>query len=326
MQLKMKNLLLMILASASIFATHKPMVHIDSIYSKPFVVDEWKNPGLYSPVNIFDGDVTTSYAATTCDTFFETSHGIDLTILFKKNILIDEIRIMNGLGRNDDLFKKNNRIKNIKIALYTESALRGEADPQVEEKGLADVKEFQIIKFTHEYNIRQIRLDSLDVYNGSKYNDTCITELEFYYKGQKIYINDVGKLKKTYIADLNKNLIKAFSDKEYEIYPDGSDDSMILYKDGNIKYKQADSFSLPPVDEIMPDRWKVESSKLYMRISNVWILYKYAFRTNTHDTMDIILYTNPYEYVPKDHPHRLYYKRLPDDYQFQLLNPRDIKK
>jgi hypothetical protein len=320
---------LMILINLCIgYAQQNQSVSIDYIHSGAIVVDEWKSPGLYSPVNIFDGNLNTIYAQRKCRSFRYESKGINFTVRFNRSVQIDEIRIMNGFGKNTDLFRKNSRIKSIRMELYADDGLKLDEKPTIETTVLNDTMEFQSLKFSKEHRVKLLKLITVDLYKGSKYDDTCMTELGFYYKGQKIKINDINNLKKEYITKVGNDLIKAFSDKTYVFDTDTWNDTVQLFKDGHIKYNQSDSYSNPPAKEIMPDSWKVENSRLYMKISGVWILYNYAIVESNPEGdpegktfWNIVLFTNPYEYVSNDHPYKIYYKRLPEDYKFEMFTP-----
>jgi len=297
---------------------------IDYIHSDALVVDEWKNPGLYSPVNILDGDINTSYAQRPCQGFRYSSIPITLTIRFKNPVTFDEIRIMNGFGRNEELFKKNNRIKKMLIGVSPIETGKYDNDPEEESVSFQDIKEFQSVKLSKMYSAKQVRFITEEIFKGTKYNDTCITELEFYNKSQKIDIMHVPRLKKAYITKIGRDITAAFSDKTYTFDTEGWNDTVDLSKDGSIKYHQSDSYGDPPINEIMPDKWKMENSRLYMRFNSKWILYNYAIvesNVEVRSVWNIILFTDLNDYIPENHPYKLYFKRRSDDYQFEMFTP-----
>lgn len=90
----------------------------------------------------------------------------------KKNYInADSIVIINGYVDfyHPDLFLKNNRIRKLRI-----SSLDVDTGFQ-KEYTLQDEANFQVVKFPKPVN--SVRIEILDVYQGTKYNDTAITAL-----------------------------------------------------------------------------------------------------------------------------------------------------
>lgn len=82
------------------------------------------------------------------------------------------LSIINGYAKSTDLYTKNNRVKKIRIEL---------SDGTVLEKSLSDgTLGFQTINFDNQVKIDFVKITVLDVYKGSKYSDTCISEIELY--------------------------------------------------------------------------------------------------------------------------------------------------
>jgi hypothetical protein len=308
----MRNLLkiniLFLLITIVNAAEQNQWVRIDYIQSYSGVLDEWKNPGLYSPVNIFDVDASTSYAGY-----------IYCKIYFDKPVNIDEIRIINGFAKNDDLYLKNNRIREFRIS-FDNSKLRGEGSSEY--FTLKDTIEFQSLKLKTIHYSDTIFISSdckqnqngnpstCDrIYKGSKYNDTCLTELAFYYKGQKIEILDVEKLKKDYVARLQADLIRTFSDKSFRVVFTTPQDYFLSVcelksdKNGNLKASNIskNKYFIGDTKTYIPDMWKVENAKLYLRFNGKWMLYKYYLESENEMTPSIIhLYSMPFEGLPEN--------------------------
>lgn len=293
------------------FAQQKQSTSIDYIFSGAMVLDEWKKPGLYSPVNMFDGDMGTCYAEGLDD-----GYDIAFEIYFDKPVYIDEIRVVNGFAKNDEYFYNNNRARSCNISM--KNTKKNNETSSSEYFLLQDTKEYQSIKLKKAYlaNTVQISTDCTyvqncqSIYPGKKYNDTCITELEFFYQGQKIELLDIPKFKKDYVIQLNESLVKAFSGMSYfisfydETAIEGSKSislcSMVSKPDGTIKYLQVteNKYFKGDVKDYMPDMWKVEGSKLYMRLRGEWKPYKYYFARWSESPKDIYLFTMPFEGLP----------------------------
>ena len=65
------------------------------------VLNEWKSPGRYSPINAFDGDLKTCYA----EGWREMNTGV-FEIKFDRCITIDELRFAAGYFKSKSLFEK----------------------------------------------------------------------------------------------------------------------------------------------------------------------------------------------------------------------------
>jgi len=84
-------------------------------------------------------------------------------------IKVSGIEINNGYLKSESIYKANNRVKTIKIEFSNGESIT---------KGLKD--EFganNLIEFDKPIETSYIKLTILDVYKGSKYNDTCISEI-----------------------------------------------------------------------------------------------------------------------------------------------------
>ncbi len=127
----------------------------------------------YSPSNINDGNKTTAWVEGVDGT------GVNeyINFNFSNKETIFRIGIINGFSDKNaqfgDLYLSNNSLR--KAVLMFQD---GE-----EEIILADNKrDMQYIKFEREHQTSFVRLRISDVYAGSKWNDTCISEVKFYKK------------------------------------------------------------------------------------------------------------------------------------------------
>ena len=107
-----------------------------------------KCPLRYSIQNAFDGDPATSYVENTEDDLME--------IIFQGCFDYKKIRIVNGYAQNKNLYLSNNRVKKMNNYILSDN-----------------IMEEQLVTFNEE----QTSVEIQDLYKGSKYNDTCIAEL-----------------------------------------------------------------------------------------------------------------------------------------------------
>ncbi|UTC68289.1 MULTISPECIES: hypothetical protein [unclassified Treponema] len=106
-----------------------------------------------------------------------------------------ELRLNNGFCKSNQAFKKNNRVKELKIAIYevpiaaTQFFYCVDGTPVILHEGrvsLSDIMTEQVFSFDlvlkgkHEYILPLIlaRCTIKDVYKGTDYDDTCISELK----------------------------------------------------------------------------------------------------------------------------------------------------
>lgn len=147
-----KNVLLFFLISIIITSTTNVLkaesvksINAVSIKSGSTSAEEWKNPGRYSPVKAFDGK------SDTCAAEGDNLNWLYIEVKFEKDVDIDEIRIMNGFGKNEELFKKNNRVGKLSIFFNSGNKLL-----KKEIVTLKDQMEFQSVKLTGSYKTDKI--------------------------------------------------------------------------------------------------------------------------------------------------------------------------
>ena len=262
----MKNILVVatgiviLIGTLTPLKSNEPYIEIEDIYDTRGVLEEWQYPGKYSPVNIFDNDVNTVHA--------ENSEGYHmlLDIKFKQPVECDAIQVLGGVATNKDIYQKNNRPKEVVVYVYDtdESFLKYKALFEKEVQ-LKDVMEYQKITFEKTYSIKCFTFQGLAVYQGSKYNDTCITELKFFNKGKEIPVNDVEKLKKDYVKWVGERLKKFFAMGKFEV--DDWLGEAYIQKNGGIRYK---IYRIGEMNKVLPyalpTKYEVKDSRLYMTI------------------------------------------------------------
>ena len=82
--------------------------------------------------------------------------------------------VLAGFARDEAIFFQNNRVKTINLEFFS-----GDEVVYEEEFSLKDTYEMQFIVLP-KMNFEKINLEVVDVYQGSKYNDTCIAELDLF--------------------------------------------------------------------------------------------------------------------------------------------------
>lgn len=139
----------------------------------------------YSPVNILDDNSDTVYAVT----FDEIDNKKPLLeIYFSEPAVFDKISIKAGYF-DDRYFEKNNRIKNLQLKIYNCKNLDAEKNVLL----LDEMKE-QNIYAENKIIATKIEIYAKSVYQGSKWNDLVISDLDFYLEGQKLPVTfDIGK-------------------------------------------------------------------------------------------------------------------------------------
>lgn len=88
------------------------------------------------------------------------------------------IRIINGYAESKKLFYENNRVKKVKIEFSDGSSIIRDLDDGVlSEDGSLD---YQELDFGREIETTFVKITILDIYKGSKHNDTCISEIHVF--------------------------------------------------------------------------------------------------------------------------------------------------
>ncbi|MCK5852703.1 hypothetical protein KAH27_06690 [bacterium] len=168
--------------------------------------------GRYSANNLFDGDQSTCWA----EGVKGSGIGEKLFMVIPENI--NGLKFVNGLAKNAAIFKKNNRVKEFKLTIYggiytdedvTELVTKYKCMTFGEKLNfsLQDTPKSQKISISMDWNklnsfkenvLKEfekrdnaktnksnryfyfiIELEIIDVYKGSKWDDTCISEIEF---------------------------------------------------------------------------------------------------------------------------------------------------
>jgi hypothetical protein len=88
-----------------------------------------------------------------------------------KPIHFSGIRIINGYAKSEETYKANNRVKKVEVILTDGTSYIFDLKD--------DTLDFQTLNFGKEVETRDVTIKILDIYEGNKYNDTCISEVQF---------------------------------------------------------------------------------------------------------------------------------------------------
>ena len=127
-----------------------------------------QSPYSYAPENITDGDRSTAWV----EGAGGNGIGENVTLTYDGTYFMQGFRIRNGYQKKSDLYTKNARPKTIELIF---------SDGSAQEFGLADsgLTE-QEIRLSAPVNSSSVTLVIRDVYPGTKYEDTAITEFGMY--------------------------------------------------------------------------------------------------------------------------------------------------
>lgn len=126
----------------------------------------------YKAENLTDGNIATAWAegADGAGIGEWTRFGFDTPRKIKA------IKILAGYAKTDPVYWNNNRVKKVKVIF-------SDGEPQIAE--LKDVNEFQRILIDRDRPTKFVKLEILEVFKGRKFDDTCISEIDFEFKEQK---------------------------------------------------------------------------------------------------------------------------------------------
>lgn len=122
----------------------------------------------YGAENTLDGNAETAWAEGV------TGQGEGENIKYTANTeqCVSGIRILNGYSKSKDIYVKNSRIKELEIVFDDGSSEIMVLD---DEYGV-----YQSMKFDSQVMTTSVELYIISVYPGTNYEDTCVSEVEFY--------------------------------------------------------------------------------------------------------------------------------------------------
>ncbi len=137
------------------------------IEGSPCLVDA-NSPLRYGLQSAFDGNPATSYVENTEDDLMWLQF-----VGISKFGNMDKIALINGYAQNENLYRSNNRIREIQGKWYEASA--DNIAVYTDCKRIA-VNDFNMNYQLFDFHSRQDFIIT-DIYKGEKYNDTCLAEL-----------------------------------------------------------------------------------------------------------------------------------------------------
>ena len=180
----------------------------------------------YFDFNVLDNDINTCVAINTNVNFWEPRKGkraAFFKIILKKKYKIDKIVIWNGFQKSSDLYMKNSRVKEVYIEARDNNNYKKRPD-YFTNISLIDSTNSQDIIFPTPIEGDNISFSVLSTYPGTKYGDICLSEMEFWYKGGKYKVANLGAAKRDYVNAYidrtklllaDKNLIIGINDKGF---------------------------------------------------------------------------------------------------------------
>ena len=121
----------------------------------------------YSIENIIDNDISTSWVEGA------EGYGQMEWIEFSADTeqKVSQINILNGYCKNQDIYTKNNRIKEVKVEFDDGTYITHTLTDKY--------NEWNFIELDEEHICKKIKIYIISVYTGSHYNDTCVSEIDF---------------------------------------------------------------------------------------------------------------------------------------------------
>lgn len=120
----------------------------------------------YGPQNLFDGNPATAW----CEGVAGPGNGQEITVEFARPVIVSRITVVNGYAKSAATFANNNSIHTL-TAVWPD----GTASPL----DLADSMTPNSIATNHAAPVTRLRLRIESVNGGSKWPDSCISELQF---------------------------------------------------------------------------------------------------------------------------------------------------
>lgn len=184
----------------------------------------------YPVSNAIDEDPQTAWVFEENATSFKAVKG--LLFVFKSEVAIDGISLINGYAKSETLYKLNNAIKTFKIVLPNHHEYNYTCN---------ETTNFQNFKFPKQ-NVRWMILIVTEERKGKKYNDLCISEISptmnneklIYEQPKYLISNNGGEYESDLILNLQTN--KQFNTDKFDFgcgakNPLSINDSTIVYQD-----------------------------------------------------------------------------------------------
>ena len=125
----------------------------------------------YGPKMAFDGDRKTTW----CEGVVGDGIGETMTVLLSGEIVVDEIRVMPGYF-DARYWADNNRVKRLSVR----------TERQTFDLPCPNEMSIQRFAFQEPLHFERITFEIAEVYRGDKWQDTCLSEMQFYHRGERI--------------------------------------------------------------------------------------------------------------------------------------------
>jgi hypothetical protein len=123
----------------------------------------------YKAENLIDGNNATAWA--------EGADGAGIGEWIKFGFdtprKVKAIKILAGYAKTEAVYLNNNRVKKLKVIF-------SDGEPQIAE--LKDVNDFQRLLIDRDRPTKFVKLEIMEVYKGRKFDDTCLSEIDFEFK------------------------------------------------------------------------------------------------------------------------------------------------
>ena len=143
-------------------------------------LEDPSDPGRHEPTKVLDSDLDTAW----CEG--ATGDGIGQSLTFDlKDAIIGGIGIINGYTKSEGTYQSNSRIKRIKVATVQKTGEKREEIVDLPKRDFNKLNRVSVepfidwvADFGDPYDTtKSITLTTQEVYPGSKYRDTCISEV-----------------------------------------------------------------------------------------------------------------------------------------------------
>ncbi|URA09143.1 NADase-type glycan-binding domain-containing protein [Thermospira aquatica] len=190
------------------------------------------DPQPYWVYNLFDGRIDTCWAegvkgdgSGTNGLWWEEGVGEVVAVGFypipneDDPTPVDMVRIYNGYGKNSNVFEANRKIKRmgIEVTVYKKEGEEVEEKIYYRGKEVKDIEtsvelspgwnEIYLEKYGLPTQLLRIVFYINSTYPGTRYDDTCISEIEFFYQGQKYEIVNLEEIKKNTIKIFREDIL-----------------------------------------------------------------------------------------------------------------------
>lgn len=199
--------ILMLLISRTFPLEFELEVDNEWVFDNSIISGSDGNPLKYSFFNLFDNNTNTTLAINT--NVREIKGYAYFDIILKKNYLVDKIVIYNGFQKSINSFYKNSRVKELEI--WVTKVLNQEhknfTNLLKTNILLKDTSERQVVNLPYVLDGNEFGFYVQSTYPGTQYDDICISEIEFWYKGEKYKVKNLEEAKREYIKMRRKEMI-----------------------------------------------------------------------------------------------------------------------